>query len=65
MVRASLEQRNFIGFYLQNQRIGAAVAMNRPKDLRLTMPLIEAKIPVEVKDLADEAVKLRSLLPRG
>ncbi len=65
VVRGSLEQRNFIGFYLKNQRIGAAVAMNRPKDLRLTMPLIEAKTPVEVKDLTDEAVKLRSLLPRS
>lgn len=65
VVRGSLEQRNFIGFYLKNQRIGAAVALNRPKDLRLTMPLIEAKTPLEVKDLADESVKLRSLLPRS
>ncbi len=65
VVRGSLEQRNFIGFFLQDHRIGAAVAMNRPKDLRLTMPLIQAKAPVEVKDLVDESVKLRSLLPSG
>ena len=65
VVRGSLDQRNFIGFYLQDQRIGAAVAINRPKDLRLTMPLIQAKAQVDVKDLADESVKLRSLLPRG
>jgi 3-phenylpropionate/trans-cinnamate dioxygenase ferredoxin reductase subunit len=65
VVRGSLEQRDFVGFYLQNQRIGAAVAINRPKDVRLAMPLIQAKTPVEAKDLADESVKLRSLLPRG
>jgi 3-phenylpropionate/trans-cinnamate dioxygenase ferredoxin reductase subunit len=65
VVRGSLDQRNFIGFYLQDQRIGAAVAVNRPKDLRLTMPLIQAKTQVDVKDLEDESVKLRSLLPRG
>jgi hypothetical protein len=41
------------------------VALNRPKDLRLTMPLIQAKTQVEVKDLEDEAVKLRSLLSPG
>ena len=64
MVRGSLDQRNFIGFYLKDQRIGAAVAINRPKDLRLTMPLIQAKTQVDVKSLADESVKLRSLLPR-
>jgi 3-phenylpropionate/trans-cinnamate dioxygenase ferredoxin reductase subunit len=65
VVRGNLEQRNFIGFYLRDQRIIAAVAMNRPKDLRLTMPLIQAKTPVEVKNLADESVKLRSLLSQG
>lgn len=65
VVRGSLDQRNFIGFYLQDQRIGAAVAMNRPKDLRLTMPLIQAKTQVDTKSLADESIKLRSLLPSG
>jgi 3-phenylpropionate/trans-cinnamate dioxygenase ferredoxin reductase subunit len=65
VVRGSLDQRDFIGFYLQDRRIGAAVAINRPKDLRLTMPLIQAKTPVDVKDLTDESVKLRSLLPSG
>ncbi|MBE7554572.1 MAG: FAD-dependent oxidoreductase [Anaerolineales bacterium] len=65
VVRGSLEQRNFVGFYLRDQRIIAAVAINRPKDLRLTMPLIQAKTPVEVKNLVDESVKLRSLLSQG
>ncbi|MCK6627499.1 MAG: FAD-dependent oxidoreductase [Anaerolineae bacterium] len=62
VVRGSLEQRDFVAFYLRESRIGAAVAINRPKDLRLTMPLIQAKTQVEAKNLADESVKLRSLL---
>ncbi len=62
VVRGSLEQRDFVAFYLREGRIGAAVAINRPKDLRLAMPLIQAKTQVEAKNLADESVKLRSLL---
>lgn len=62
VVRGSLEQRDFVGFYLQEGRIGAAIAINRPKDLRLAMSLIQAKTQVETSRLADESVKLRSLL---
>jgi 3-phenylpropionate/trans-cinnamate dioxygenase ferredoxin reductase subunit len=65
VIRGNLNDRNFIGFYLQDQRIGAAVAINRRKDLRLTIPLIESKVEVEAEKLADESVKLRSLIPRG
>ena len=64
VVRGSLDQRNFVGFYLKDKRIGAAIAINRPKDLRLSMPLIQAKIQVDTNSLADESVKLRSLIPR-
>lgn len=64
VVRGSLQERNFVGFYLRDQRIGAAVAMNRGKDVRLAMPLIQAGVRVEAEKLADESVKLRSLMPR-
>lgn len=64
VVRGSLEERNFVGFYLKDNRIGAAVAMNRGKDVRLAMPLIQAGVRVEADKLADESVKLRSLIPR-
>lgn len=70
VVRGSLEQRDFIGFYLKDGRISAVVAIsggaiNRGKDVRLTMRLIEAQTPVNANELASEGVKLRSLLPRG
>jgi len=64
-VRGNLEQRDFLGFYLKDGRIIAAVAVNRGKDLRLTMRLIEAQVPVDVADLTNEEVKLRSLLPKA
>ncbi len=67
VVRGDLAQRDFVGFYLKDQRINAAVAMsaggsNRGKDVRLAMRLIEAQTQVSASDLADETVKLRSLL---
>ncbi|MEW5961355.1 MAG: FAD-dependent oxidoreductase, partial [Chloroflexota bacterium] len=65
VVRGNLVERNFIGFYLRDRRIGAAVALNRGKDVRLTMPLIQAGIQVEAKQLRDESVKLRSLMPQA
>jgi len=65
VVRGSLDERNFVGFYLKDRRIGSAIAINRPKDLRLSIPLIQAGIQVDPDSLADESVKLRSLLPKG
>lgn len=65
VVRGNLAQRDFLGFYLKDERICAAVAINRGKDLRLTMRLIEAQVPVSAAELANEEVKLRALLPRS
>jgi 3-phenylpropionate/trans-cinnamate dioxygenase ferredoxin reductase subunit len=65
VVRGSLAHRDFIGFYLQDQCLNAVVAINRGKDLRLAMRLIEAQIPVNAQALADEEVKLRALSPRS
>ena len=65
VVRGDLAQRDFLGFYLKDQRISAAVTINRGKDLRLAMRLIEAQSAVDPQALADETVKLRTLLPRG
>lgn len=65
VVRGSLAERNFVGFYLKDRRINAAIAINRGKDVRLAMQLIQAKVEVEAKTLQDESVKLRSLIPPG
>ena len=62
VIRGSLEQRKFVAFYLQDSRIAAAVAINRGKDLRRSMPLIKARIELDPRKLQDESIDLRSLV---
>jgi 3-phenylpropionate/trans-cinnamate dioxygenase ferredoxin reductase subunit len=63
IVRGSLEERNAVVFYMQEQRIAAAVAINRGKDVQRVMPLIKAREQVDPARLRDENVDLRSLMP--
>jgi 3-phenylpropionate/trans-cinnamate dioxygenase ferredoxin reductase component len=63
VVRGSLEQRNCVIFYMQEQRIAAAVAFNRGKDVQRVMPLIKARIQVDPAKLRDENADIRSLMP--
>ena len=63
VVRGSLEERNAVVFYLQEQRIAAAVAFNRGRDLQRAMSLIKTRVQVEPTVLRDEGVDLRSLVP--
>src|SRR5918998_2180343 len=62
IVRGSMEERNFVAFYLKDTRILAAVAINRGRDLRRSMRLIKAQRPVDVTKLLDPDVDLRELL---
>jgi 3-phenylpropionate/trans-cinnamate dioxygenase ferredoxin reductase subunit len=62
IVRGSMEERNFVAFYLKDRRILAAVAINRGRDLRRSMRLIKAQRPVDVTKLLDPDVDLRELL---
>ena len=61
VVRGSMEERNFVAFYRQDERILAAVAVNRGKDLRRSIPLIRAREPVDANLLCDLGVDLRAL----
>jgi 3-phenylpropionate/trans-cinnamate dioxygenase ferredoxin reductase subunit len=61
VVRGSLEERNFVAFYCTKGRVLAAVAVNRGKDLRRTIPLIKARRPVEPAKLRDPELDLRTL----
>ena len=62
MVRGDLGSDSFLACYVNDGRIDAAVALNRAKDLRRVMPLIKARRPVDLEQLRDESVDLRSLL---
>jgi 3-phenylpropionate/trans-cinnamate dioxygenase ferredoxin reductase subunit len=65
VVRGSLETRDFIAFYLRERRIDAVVALNRGKDVRRAMPLIKTRTTVDLRQLGDEGVDLRSLVDAG
>jgi 3-phenylpropionate/trans-cinnamate dioxygenase ferredoxin reductase subunit len=62
VVRGRLGLDGFLACYVNDGRIDAAVALNRAKELRRVMPLIKARRPVDLEQLRDESVDLRSLL---
>jgi 3-phenylpropionate/trans-cinnamate dioxygenase ferredoxin reductase component len=61
VVRGSLEERNFVAFYRKDGQVLAAVAVNRGKDLRRSIPLIKAQEPIGAAKLCDLDVDLRTL----
>jgi len=61
VVRGSIEERNFVAFYRKERRVLAAVALNRGRDLRRSMPLIKAREPIDAARLCDLDVDLRAL----
>jgi 3-phenylpropionate/trans-cinnamate dioxygenase ferredoxin reductase subunit len=63
VVRGSGQDRKFLAFYLDDQgRVEAVVALNRGKDLRRALPLVNARRPMDIDRLTDEAVDLRDLV---
>ena len=62
VVRGRLRSDSFLACYVNEGRIDAAVALNRAKDLRRMMSLIKARRPIDLEQLRDERVDLRSLL---
>ena len=62
IVRGSMEERNFVAFYRKDERVLAAVALNRGRDLRRSMRLIKAQRPVDATKLQDPDVDLRALV---
>jgi 3-phenylpropionate/trans-cinnamate dioxygenase ferredoxin reductase subunit len=63
VVRGSLAHRAFVGLFLNDEgRVTAVVGVNRGKDVRRAMRLIEARTVVEPRLLADEHVDFRSLV---
>lgn len=63
VVRGSMEERNFAGFYVKDGVVRAVVGLNRGKDVRRSAGLIRAGQPVDLAALRDEDVDLRTLVP--
>src|SRR5215203_126549 len=62
VVRGSLEERSFVAFYRKDERVLAAVAFDRGRDLRRSVPLIKAQKRFEAARLRDPDVDLRTLV---
>ncbi|MGH2789056.1 MAG: NAD(P)/FAD-dependent oxidoreductase [Actinomycetota bacterium] len=62
VVRGSLEDRDFIAFYVKDGIVAAAAGMNRGRDIRRAMPLIRQRAAADASDLADDDLDLRSLV---
>jgi 3-phenylpropionate/trans-cinnamate dioxygenase ferredoxin reductase subunit len=61
VVRGRLDSGSYLACYVNGDRIDAAVALNRAKDIRRVMPIIKSRRAVNLEQLRDESVDLRSL----
>ena len=61
VVRGSLEDRSFVGFYLKDGLVEGVVGVNRGRDVRRSMRLVKARRPVDPRQLRDEAVDLKTV----
>ena len=61
VVRGRLDSASYLACYVNDGRIDAVVGLNRAKDVRRVMPLIKARRAVDLEQLRDEHVDLRTL----
>jgi 3-phenylpropionate/trans-cinnamate dioxygenase ferredoxin reductase subunit len=62
VVRGRMDDLDFIAFDLQGDKVVAALALNRGRDIAAARRLIERRVPVDAKKLADDDAPLRDLL---
>ena len=62
--RGDIEDMSFSAFSLDGDRLTGVIAVNRPRDVRAAMTLIEHRTPVEAATLSDDDVDLRQLAKR-
>ena len=62
VVRGPLDSGSFLAFYINDGRIDAVVGLNRAKDVRRAIPLIKARRKLNLGQLQDESIDLRSLV---
>ena len=61
VVRGRTDDMSFTAFYLRGGALTGVLGVNRPRDVRSSMRLIELGAPVETSVLGDESVDLRKL----
>jgi 3-phenylpropionate/trans-cinnamate dioxygenase ferredoxin reductase subunit len=63
-VRGSLDERDFLAFFLKDGVLLAALGLNRGRDVRRAMKLIAARAHPDPQQLRDADVDLRTLIPK-
>jgi 3-phenylpropionate/trans-cinnamate dioxygenase ferredoxin reductase subunit len=61
VIRGDTEGMSFTAFSITDDRVLGVIGVNRPRDVRATMTLIEHSVPVEATALCDDNVDLRQL----
>ena len=61
VVRGHMDSGSYLACYVNDGRIDAVVGFNRGKDVRRVMPLITSRRAVDLEQLRDEGVDLRSV----
>ncbi len=61
VVRGSLEERNFVGFYVKDGLVDAVIGVNRGREVRRSAGLIQSRQPVDTAALRDEDTDLKKL----
>ena len=61
VVRGRLESGSFLAFYVNDGRVDAVAGLNRGKDVRRAIPLIRSRRRLNLGELQDESIDLRSL----
>jgi len=61
LVRGRLDSGRFLAFYINDGRIDAVAGLNRAKDVRRAIPLIKGRHKLNLGQLQDESIDLRSL----
>ena len=64
VLRGDRDALSFAAFHVRGNRVAGVFAVNRGKEVRAGMKLMEGDIPVETDDLLDESVDLRRLAKR-
>jgi 3-phenylpropionate/trans-cinnamate dioxygenase ferredoxin reductase subunit len=62
-VRGSLDERDFVAFFLNGGVLLAALGVNRGREVRRAMKLIKVRARPDPQKLRDDDVDLRTLLP--
>jgi len=61
VVRGRLDSGSFLALYINGGRVDAVVGLNRAKDVRRAIPLIKARGLLDLDQLQDESIDLRSI----